>query len=414
MRVFEKMKKSWENMAKSTSGFTLVELIVVIAILAILAGVAVPAYSGYVEKAERAEDEQLLATVNTAFAAACIDEGMDYKNLPTLPSLNLNTDNTVKEVAMYDAVFATFGEYYVGNESAAFSTNYEFRFDQMEGVFKFWEDDTLLYVKYGDDYVPISAEDVKKLAESTFINADGLGVEGLMTKVDFVASVAAGINDGSMYNSIIGDKEYKRAFLKNLGVEDVDSLNNLMLSKTFDEKATEMSKAMLNKMAQENGWTEEEKAAHQGEADAKVKANMAVLYAAQNTSNLTDTQISNLLNTNDPKGMVLQGATGGDKLAQAAMYYGMYVSYAHYKGDQELIDATEDPFEFFKSTDLDTEGFKEYINNTEQGKADLEAYKASMNIVMDSTTNEGAVNNVIVNGFTDGELLALIGQVVGK
>ena len=414
MRLFEKMKKSWENLTKTNSGFTLVELIVVIAILAILAGVAIPAYSGYVEKAERAEDEQLLATVNTAFAAACIDEGLDYKNLSTLPTLDLNADNTVKEVTMYNAAFATFADYYAGNESAPFSTNYEFRFDQMNGSFKFWEDDTVLYVKYGNDYVAVSAEDVKKLAESTFINADGLGVEGLMTKVDFVANVAAGINDGSMYNSIIGDKEYQRAFLKNLGVSDVDSMSNFKLNKAFDEKVTEMSNAMLDKMAQENGWTDVEKAAHQAEADAKVKANMAVLYAAQNTSNLTDGQITDLLNTNDPKGAVLQGASGGDKLAQAALYYGMYVSYAHYKGETDLINATEDPFEFFKSTDLDIEGFKEYVNNTEQGKADLEAYKASMNIVVDSAANEGAVNNVIVKGFTDSELLALIEQVVGK
>jgi len=66
MRVFEKMKKSWENMAKSTSGFTLVELIVVIAILAILAGVAVPAYSGYVEKANISADQALASDVKKA------------------------------------------------------------------------------------------------------------------------------------------------------------------------------------------------------------------------------------------------------------------------------------------------------------------------------------------------------------
>ena len=62
---------------RKNGGFTLVELIVVIAILAILAGVAVPAYSGYINKANEAADNQLLAAVNTAFAAACIENSVD-------------------------------------------------------------------------------------------------------------------------------------------------------------------------------------------------------------------------------------------------------------------------------------------------------------------------------------------------
>lgn len=55
-KFVEKMKRFWSLDAKSTSGFTLVELIVVIAVLAILAGIAVPAYSGYVEKANKQAD----------------------------------------------------------------------------------------------------------------------------------------------------------------------------------------------------------------------------------------------------------------------------------------------------------------------------------------------------------------------
>ena len=60
---------------RKNGGFTLVELIVVIAILAILAGVAVPAYSGYLKKAEEAADTQVTSAINTAFAAACTENG---------------------------------------------------------------------------------------------------------------------------------------------------------------------------------------------------------------------------------------------------------------------------------------------------------------------------------------------------
>lgn len=74
------LKTKWNRfwtLRNTEGGFTLVELVIVIAILAILAGVAVPAYTGYVEKAEEAADQVVLGAVNDAFAAACLEYGMD-------------------------------------------------------------------------------------------------------------------------------------------------------------------------------------------------------------------------------------------------------------------------------------------------------------------------------------------------
>lgn len=62
-------------------GFTLIELIIVIAILAILAGVGIPVYSAYTKRANEASDRQMIGTVNTAFAAACLENGFDNRSV---------------------------------------------------------------------------------------------------------------------------------------------------------------------------------------------------------------------------------------------------------------------------------------------------------------------------------------------
>ena len=73
----KKLKRFFALRRNADGGFTLVELIVVIAILAILAGVAVPAYNGYIKKANQAADETLIAEINMAFRAACIENYCD-------------------------------------------------------------------------------------------------------------------------------------------------------------------------------------------------------------------------------------------------------------------------------------------------------------------------------------------------
>ncbi len=72
-----------KKLLKKKEGFTLVELIVVIAILAILATVAIPAYSGYIKKANEAADTQILSAINTAFAAACVQNGFANTDVET-------------------------------------------------------------------------------------------------------------------------------------------------------------------------------------------------------------------------------------------------------------------------------------------------------------------------------------------
>lgn len=84
-----------KKMFAAKEGFTLVELIVVIAILGILAAVAVPAYSGYVEKAEEAGDTQIVSAINTAVAAACVENNV----VPTDCTIAADIDDDDKTVA---------------------------------------------------------------------------------------------------------------------------------------------------------------------------------------------------------------------------------------------------------------------------------------------------------------------------
>ena len=413
---FEKMQ------TRKNDGFTLVELIVVIAILAILAGIAVPAYSGYIEKANVAADQQLLHTVNTAFAAACADKGVDASTLSVstadvpLSSGKVQSAN-VKPAAIVDS----FQLFYGGNNDAAFKTVSRLFFDQATSSFVISGN---LTFTYGGSQITISAEDAQNLASSTY--AESIGAEGLLNKVNDVSKFASALDGSASYNAVLTDPAFMKTMLKNMGYSDetIQSLEqNGTLTNGYYEVLGGLAEDRYYLLLEQNNLNEEDMTLDQmdewyAKAESQVKANVAVLHAAQNTTGMDNTTINNLLNSNTPKADIITALNNdpGQGLAQAALYYGLYTSFANssdYKSD-DRITATNDPLKLLNSlTDSELKAFQTYINS-DQGKADLNAYTSSMGMINDGVSDPTAVQNVLVNGYNNQELVDLMTGVMGK
>lgn len=397
-KFVEKMKNFLSMNAEAKSGFTLVELIVVIAILAILAGVAIPAYSGYVEKAKKAEDEQLLAAVNTAFAAACAENGTDTYNVvdkeKKTPKLSyVNAPYTV------DIYQEAFDNYYAGNDTAEFQANTTILFDTLKGAFVIFDDGSTITWSYGGGYVTLDFKDIAALRESTFLTAETLnGSSGLLDKVNYVTDVAA-VMAGGHLSTVFNDPDFIASAMNALGVS------------TAEEYTAKQEKMIVQLLANNPGMTREQ-------AIAKIGANAAVLYASQNAMNFTDDQIDNLFSTTGvdiiKENLTTTGKTT-DGMAQAALIYGMYTAYANSEefGNASLQGQTENPIAVLNALEND-DNFKKYVSS-EQGQKDLDAYLGALGIISDSAaSNPSAVEHLMVNGFNNAELKDLVASSTGR
>ena len=409
MKFKNRMKKFFTLTRESAGGFTLVELIVVIAILGILAGVAIPAYSGYIKKANAAADLQLLDAVNTAFAAACLENGTDASLLEpdAAPEVPLNDDGTVDlaNVAPYAEAFA---RYFEGNTTAAFKQATQLYFMYGTGSFSL---EPVLTFSYGGSYISFSADDVAALNSSTF---GTIGAAGLMERVDVVTGLAS---------ELAGEHEGFAEFLAGNNVYMAEAmgydLNDATQAAAFMEKWNEMV-AQKAALINPNDPTSE---AALNAARNQIMANYAVLQAAKSTSTDTDTLLSNMqqgIGVEDVKALInsndIEERQQG--LSNAAMMYAMYTSYANGLEDSDPNKAAA--LENAKSiegfmADMESEGFKEYLNNSNgQAEKDLEGYLAALNMINSSTTgNSSAVSQLLVNGFEDDELVKALQGALG-
>ena len=382
-------------------GFTLVELIVVIAILAILAGAAIPAYSGYIERAEIAADQALVSAVNTAFASALVDNGTEMfsvngaefdEETKTITAIKLTADLTAEQLAPYQTAFTA---YFSGNEDAEFKSGLGVAYDGLLHMFKLMAPGEEVAVSYGDGYIMMNAEDLQKLANSTF--GEKMTIQQLLNKVDNATDLAAALKNTNALQKIYGSNEFRQSAADALGVEIV-GLPGEIARLTAEMKAKDPT--LTDTQCQD-----------------MIYANAAVLFAAQNTANMKADDVTKLLSGSDVQGSII-GNLNSDKpdvaMSQAALAYGMYTAYANYKGDQNIInniEGTTGPT--YVLDHLSDKDFQDYLNSA-QGKADAEAYLGALNMINSSTGNSEAVSELMINGFADPNLAGAIGQAMGK
>ena len=392
--------KNWKNFFRvhghSAGGFTLVELIVVIAILAILAGVAIPAYSGYIKKAEQAGDLQLLDAINSAYSAACIAAGVDIKTLtPATATISLDGNLMVKLDSVKPAsVKGHFEMFYAGNETSAFKTISALRFNAQKGLFE--AADGGAYSGLLDIIMANNPEWAATLNNSIWMDSTkGLGTDGLLDKVNDVTKFAAAADNAAL-SSILNSDEFMGYAAGVLGVDLNDPDAQSKIDAKFNELAAEM-------VAQNPGMDP-------ADAANQLRANAAVLYAAENTKNMTTADITALLGKDGAKTTIISNMNDnpGTAMSQASIAYGMYTAYAYSTGDQELIASTEDPLAILGG--LDDDGFQAYINNPDNAK-DIEGYLAAMNMISSSTGDTEAIDQLMVNGFDDPALAAMLNQL---
>ena len=390
----KKLKRFFALRRNADGGFTLVELIVVIAILAILAGVAVPAYNGYIKKANQAADEQLLAAVNKAFAAACAVESVDHYNAgandPAIEDGKLG-EITVNGVPDFNAVFENFfdteGEFkvitklfYNGN-IGGFAENAEITYTDANGV-----------------VYKASASDIAKYQATTW--AANLSSEEIL---QMVASVADSVQEGysEKFQDLVESDAFEEAAAAALGVSK-DEYGELYEDMRAELQAKYKNQGMSNKDA---------KAA----AEKELNSNIAVLVSANRAQEAGSTILSTLKENGgqDAKDKINANLAGDSTLgfSEAALAYGLYNSYIYSKTDLTTEEKQEqsDPVHAL-SGGFEDPDFQKYLDS-DQAQKDLEGLLAAMNVISSQDTD--TASSVVMGGLASDEMIGAMNGILG-
>lgn len=367
---------------KRNSGFTLVELVVVIAVLAILAGVGAVAYNGYIDYAHRASDEELLAAVNTAFAAACEDRGVDRMSLKAdRASLAPATDDAKSSIKGIETISGLTGDALTGFQNA-FASYFEGNTNKNLEYYDFDEikfaGGKLMFTGDKSAYDKAKAEAAKSAFKNSNFSDD---IEGLIKNVEGVTALFSGFvgepEDGTL--------EVRLKALGDLGV-NLDST--------------------IKALKEQYGITDE--------SSGTELANAMVLHVAHLTS-MTDTDA------------LVDAAAGGGSLppeqtiVALPMMLGMCTAYSNSEYASSAFKAqyaaamdsdSSDPLTvlLLLSSLTGDDGYKDYMAS-EDFHNDLDGYTGALTLV---DQNSDAVDLTDPKAFSNDNFMALIMSILGE
>ena len=384
MNMKKKMKAFFTMNRHANEGFTLVELIVVIAILAILAGVAVPAYSGYIEKAERAADDQLLGTLNTAFAAACAFNGESNYGRSDNPSITINAGAVASNAltTANGAINLSFAEFFEGGTFKSVTG-----LVYMPGSGAFVRGGTMTF-SFGGQQITLNVSDVAILSGDNAFSDRGSAA--LLGDVGALQTYLAGGYIGSEILDEIGASDgVMNTFAGYLGLKRDNYATDDAYWAAYEEKLVELETT-----------------------NPDATTNALIMYAASHAANATQAQIDKLFTGSVTGNIAVMNPDGTRNneatMANAALAYGMYTAYmqrhpdGNAQGNKDFVNViTSDEFESYYKTD--------------DAKADLEAYKSAMNMISDNIGNTEITSSILANGITGNtELEQLMKDVMGN
>jgi len=145
-----------------------------------------------------------------------------------------------------------------------------------------------------------------------------------------------------------------------------------------------------------------------------VLANSLILTAAKETTSMDTSFLSNV-NISTLKSDLDDPEKATTAMAQLALTYGMYTSYCQATGADNKAEAVLNSGSFSGVADalgdVNSEGFKTYLES-DQGKADLKTYQASMGIISANSTNKDVAADILNNGVNSDAMAGLLGDLM--